>query len=91
MPERRGFDHYNPFEYKVKDEKYDGLRLGVYHTSSDKNPKALVLFLPDFGISSNVYGHFFSQFGREADFRTFAFDRRGSGRSQGTRGEMLTN
>jgi len=49
----------NPFDYKVKDEEFKGLKLACFHESSNKNAKALVFFLPDFGLSAKNYGSMF--------------------------------
>lgn len=53
------FSQVNPFDYKVKDEEFTGLKLTCYHESSTKNANALVFFLPDFGISAKNFGHVF--------------------------------
>jgi pimeloyl-ACP methyl ester carboxylesterase len=81
----------NPFDYKVKDDECEAFKLACYHNTSAKNPKAILYFLPDFGLSANNYGAFFKPFGAEATVRTYSFDRRGYGRSQGKRNALRTD
>ena len=50
------FSELNPFDYKVKDEEFEGVKLATFHESSNKNAKALAFFLPDFGVSAKNFG-----------------------------------
>lgn len=82
------FSKLNPFDYKVKDEEFKGLKLACYHESSTKNAKALFFFLPDHGYSAKNFGSLFTQFSKELGVRSYSFDRRGFGGSQGRRWEI---
>ena len=50
------FSELNPFDYKVKCEEFEGVKLATYHQSSNKNAKALCFFLHDFGVSAKNFG-----------------------------------
>ena len=84
------FPEVDPFDYKVADEEFEGLKLGSYCQSTNKNTKALIFFLPDFGVTAKSFGCFFENFANDSEInmRTYSFDRRGFGRSQGERGNI---
>jgi pimeloyl-ACP methyl ester carboxylesterase len=42
-------------------------------------------------VSANTYGGFFAPWGTESNIRTYSFDRRGFGRSQGPRRMLRTD
>jgi len=77
------FSLEDPWEYKVKDEEYKGLKLGCYHQTSGKNARALIFFIPDFAVTARSFGNFFESFANDSDLllRTYSFDRRGFGKS----------
>ena len=83
----------NPFEYNAKDEQYKGFRLGVYHEPSARNAKAVMFFVPDFGVTCRSFGSFFYPFANDSDLMmpAYGFDRRGFGTSQGERGLLNTS
>jgi len=58
--------------------------------SSGKNAKALMFFLPDFAVTARSFGYFFEPYAKDSELmiRTYSFDRRGFGKSQGERGLM---
>lgn len=87
------FSHENPFDYNAKDEEYKGFRLGCYHESSGRNPNAIIFFVPDFAVTARSFGSFFFPFANDSELqmRTYCFDRRGFGTSQGERGLIETN
>ena len=84
------FKEIEGFEYKVADDVVEGLRLGSYCISVEKNAKAIIFFLPDFGVTANSFGCFFESFAKDSEttIPTFSFDRRGFGMSQGERGKI---
>ena len=77
------FKNENPFDYKVRDEEYKGFKLACFEEPTTKNPKALIFFLPDFGVTASSFGNFFEPFAKDSEImmRTFSFDRRGFGKS----------
>ena len=86
------FAETNPFEYVVKDDEYKGFKLGCYHEPSTKNPRAVIIFISDFGVTARSFGGFFTPFATDSELmmRTYCFDRRGFGKSEGERGLLKT-
>jgi alpha-beta hydrolase superfamily lysophospholipase len=75
----------NEFDYKVRSKEFEGLKLCNYEYPTKYIPKALLLYVPGFGETALYKGYFFKKFA-DNGIRTFAFDRRGFGLSEGKRG-----
>ena len=83
---------HSPFELKVRDEVDKFFKLGCYHLSSLKNPKAIIFFVPDFAVSAKNFGVFFEPFTQDPyQMRVYLSDRRGFGSSEGDRGSLDTS
>lgn len=78
----------DPWEFKVRDNQYKGFKLGSFHMPSERNVRALLFFLPDFGVTARSFGSFFEGFSKDSGLmmRTYGLDRRGFGKSQSERG-----
>ena len=77
------FAEEDPFNYKVTDDEYKGFKLRCFHEPTSRNPRALLIFIPDFAVTARSFGNFFSPFAADSDLamRTYSFDRRGFGKS----------
>ena len=73
------FSQVEPFQLKVNADEYKHFKLAVYHEASKKNAKALMFFLPDFGVSAKNFGSLFTQICASENVRAYSFDRRGFG------------
>ncbi|CDW80396.1 UNKNOWN [Stylonychia lemnae] len=84
---RSVFPTISYLDYKVLDEKHQGVGLTTYEYQTQQNSKALLYFLPAYGDYCQNYGGFFKSFASRG-IRVLGMDRRGFGLSQGRRGHI---